>query len=186
MMFDWLITYSGYLIIGYCCFGLVTPLMVLRKKYKLQTISQIGSLPVYGWLVNTGLLLVGFLQLLFVQFIYEKYGLQNELGRVVFVLGVTSLFLSGLINVKRSEKLHLFFAKVYFMAITIGALLISLGVYQIFPKHGLILLLIIVVKALSVLVVGQIKKNLLVAETLGIVFSAIWALVIYFPLGVFN
>ena len=179
-MFDWLITFSGYLIIGYCWFGLITPFLLLRKKYKLLTISQMETLPKYRYLVNLGLLFISLLQVLFVNYISIVYPLADIwLPRALFLLGVGFLFLSGIVSCSISEKWHLLLAKLYFLLISLGALLISIFIMKHYFSIGVILTAIITIKLSLIIFIGGIRKNILMAEMLGILFSGLWAIVIY-------
>ena len=129
------------------------------------------------WLIDFGLVLIGATQLIFLGFILRKFNLDFWLGGWVYALGSLTLASCGFVTIKYF-KTHWILSRLYFLFISIGALIISFQ-FRSFSNNLAMLSLLVV----ALMIIGNfyfyLKKNIVKAEFWSFVFCCLWAIVIY-------
>ncbi len=172
-----LLKYSGLSIIFFSWGFLVVPYFLLRNE-KTGTISQ-TVLRRGGGIVNFGLVGVGMSQILFALYLLFRYPAVVKIsGVAIFVLGSLSILSSGIVSVRKNEKLHLQLAKAYVFLITLGTLIISLSFFEI-SRWGAHLAIVTTVLMVVGTTIFYLKGKIIFGEMWSIIFSTLWAIVVY-------
>lgn len=170
--------YGGFITIALSWLTLILPFLLLRKKLRINLISEVVGKPHWGYVTKLGILICGLAQILFSYFLYQNFKTPVvKFGIILYGVSSLSFFLCGLIDNYWNVTIHRFLVKTYYFWMTIGFALISLGLS--FPEKILVLLQIVFPPYFFL-----VRKNEIVAEFLVIIISNLFALSIYRSLGI--
>lgn len=120
--------YSGILLIIYTWCFLAFPYLVGVRNgnnKRKATFSDIAALPKYKLLMNPAIISIGLTQIVFLTYILKKFSIPIWPGGVLYMVGSLSLILCGACDNKCFTATHLISSRIYFVFISIGALLLS-------------------------------------------------------------
>lgn len=158
---------------------MVTPFLLLEKKFKLKTISDTAVLPGVGYVVNLGIIGAGIAQILFAFYLVTRPEFDNPLlGALIFMAGSVCLVLVSFFSVKRARNTHLVLIAVYYLAITLGTFLLSLSFSLVSKVAALVCIIDIALMFFGSVYLFS-KQRFKVAEIWTILFSTLWAAIIY-------
>ncbi len=172
------VIYSGIIVVVSAILLLVTPLLVFKKRFRLTSISQTVKVPIYGQLINIGIIISGVFQLLYAYMLSNEFlSLSSVVGGIF--LGISSLFflLCAVFDEIKHYDLHKTFILLYTVFLYIGLLLITYSYRNIYTYISYMNIAILGLGIFSVGLISLIKRNTLLSEMIVIFSTSLWAII---------
>jgi hypothetical protein len=174
---EFLIDYSGLIASSFASFFIVLSASLATYNKSKYPISWTGTLKLWSSFFNSGALLSGIFQFIFIFKLSSIYS--YNLGSFIYAAGSISCIFIGIFTYKKYQKLHNLSAAGFFLLNSIGGFIFSLYLINTHPFLGILTAIFAALELIFLLSIFEVLRQIAFAEFLSILFSVLWAVSFY-------